>query len=316
MEKRKLGSSDLEVSPLCFGGNVLGWTADERTSMDLLDGFTAIGCNFIDTADVYSRWASGVGGESETIIGKWMRQRGNREQVIIATKGGMDMGQGGIDVTKKYLIKAAEDSLKRLQADYIDLYQTHKDNESTPVEEALEAYAQLMKEGKIRCIGASNFSASRLTEALEASEKYKLPRYETLQPLYNLCDREVFEKELEPVCLKNKISVIGYYSLASGFLTGKYHSSADLSKSIRGDRVSMYMNERGMRILEAIEDVAAQHKSSPASVTLAWLMARPSVAAPIASATSLKQLKDLTDAVQLRLSEESIARLNEASKWS
>ncbi|MGZ3883712.1 MAG: aldo/keto reductase [Bacteroidia bacterium] len=315
MKTRRLGTTAIEVSPLCFGGNVLGWTADEQTSMDILDGFTASGCNFIDTADVYARWASGVGGESETIIGKWMKKRGNRKHVIIATKGGMDMGQGKTDVTKKYLLKAAEDSLKRLQTDYIDLYQTHKDDESMPVEEALEAYAQLIKEGKVRCAGASNFSAARLTAALEASKKHGLPRYETLQPLYNLCDREAYEKELEPLCQKHQISVNGYFSLAVGFLTGKYHSSADLSKSVRGDRVKVYMNERGWRILKAVEEVADQYKTSAAAVALAWLMARPSVTAPIASATSLSQLKSLTDAVHVNLNEEAIEKLNAASRW-
>jgi aryl-alcohol dehydrogenase-like predicted oxidoreductase len=315
MQKRKLGNTTIEVSPLCFGGNILGWTADEKTSMNILDEFTAKGCNFIDTADVYSRWVSGVGGESETIIGKWMKQRGNRKDVVIATKGGMDMGQGKTDVTKKYLLKAAEDSLKRLQTNYIDLYQTHKDDENTPVEEALEAYAQLIKEGKVRCVGASNFSPARLTAALDASKKYKLPRYETLQPLYNLCDREVYEKELEPICLEHHISVNGYFSLAVGFLTGKYHSEADLSKSVRGDRVKLYMNERGMRILKSVEETAVQYHSSPASVALAWLMARPSVTAPIASATNLAQLKSLTDALNLKLSEATIVKLNEASQW-
>lgn len=315
MQYRKLGNSDLLVSPIAFGGNVLGWTADEKTSLDILSAFTDADFNFIDTADVYSRWASGVGGESETILGKWMKQKGNRSKVIIATKGGMDMGQGKTDVTKKYLIKAAENSLKRLQTDYIDLYQTHKDDETVPVEEALEAYAQLIKEGKVRYVGASNFTPARLSAALLASEKNSLPRYVTLQPLYNLCEREVFEKELEPLCVKNNIAVINYFALAVGFLTGKYRTKDDLSKSIRGDRVEQYLNPKGLGILKALDEVAAQHSSTCASVAIAWLLHRPSVAAPIASATNLKQLDSLIKAVDIKLTPQEILLLDEASKW-
>lgn len=315
MQKRKLGNSDLLVAPIAFGGNVFGWTANEKTSFEILGAFTDAGFNLIDTADVYSRWASGIGGESETIIGKWMKQKGNRKNIIIATKGGMDMGQGKTDVTKKYLIKACEDSLRRLQTDYIDLYQTHKDDESVPVEEALEAYAQLIKEGKIRYIGASNFTPERLTAALKASERNGLPRYTTLQPLYNLCEREAFEKELEPLCVKNNIAVLNYFALAIGFLTGKYRSKEDLSKSIRGDRVEQYLNPKGLRILKALDEVAAQHSSTCASIAIAWLLHRPSVAAPIASATSLKQLDSLIKAVDIKLDENDLVLLNEASKW-
>lgn len=315
MQKRKLGNSDLLVAPIAFGGNVFGWTTNEKTSFEILGSFTDAGFNLIDTADVYSRWASGIGGESETIIGKWMKQKGNRKNIIIATKGGMDMGQGKTDVTKKYLIKACEDSLRRLQTDYIDLYQTHKDDESVPVEEALEAYAQLIKEGKIRYIGASNFTPERLTAALKASERNGLPRYTTLQPLYNLCEREAFEKELEPLCVKNNIAVLNYFALAIGFLTGKYRSKEDLSKSIRGDRVEQYLNPKGLRILKALDEVAAQHSSTCASVAIAWLLHRPSVTAPIASATSLKQLDSLIKAVDIKLDENDLVLLNEASKW-
>jgi aryl-alcohol dehydrogenase-like predicted oxidoreductase len=315
MQKRKLGNSSLMVAPIAFGGNVFGWTASEQMSFDLLDKFTGAGFDFIDTADVYSRWNSGVGGESETIIGKWMKQRGNRDKVIIATKGGMDMGQGKTDVTKKYLLKAAEDSLKRLQTDCIDLYQTHKDDESVPVEEALEAYAQLIKEGKIKYVGASNFSAERLSQALEASKKNNLPRYETLQPLYNLCDREVFEKELEPLCVKNTIGVINYYSLAAGFLTGKYRTKADLSQSARGAKVSNYMNERCAGILKAVDKVAAKHKTKNATVAVAWLLKRPSISTPIASATSLEQLDAILNAVKINLDNEDLSLLNTASEW-
>ena len=315
MEFRKLGNSDLLVSPIAFGGNVFGWTADEKTSFDILSKFTESGFNLIDTADVYSRWASGVGGESETIIGKWMKQKGNRGKMIIATKGGMDMGQGKTDVTKKYLIKACEDSLKRLQTDYIDLYQTHKDDETVPVEEALEAYAQLIKEGKVRHVGASNFTAPRFTAALEASEKNGLPRYVSLQPHYNLCEREIFEKELEPLCVKNNIAVLNYFALAVGFLTGKYRSKADLGKSIRGDRVEQYLNPKGLGILKALDEVAANHSSTCASVAIAWLLHRPSVTAPIASATNLQQLDSLIKSVEIKLTPQEILLLDEASKW-
>ena len=315
MQKRQLGKSDLLVAPIAFGGNVFGWTANEKTSFDILSKFTESDFNFIDTADVYSRWASGVGGESETIIGNWMKQKGNRSKMIIATKGGMDMGQGKTDVTKKYLIKAAEDSLKRLQTDYIDLYQTHKDDESVPVEEALEAYAQLIKEGKVRYIGASNFTSARLSAALLASEKNGLPRYVTLQPLYNLCEREIFEKELEPFCVKNNIAVLNYFALAVGFLTGKYRSKDDLSKSIRGDRVEQYLNPKGLGILKALGEVAAQHSSTCASIAIAWLLHRPSVTAPIASATSLQQLDSLIKSAEVNLTPQDISLLDEASKW-
>lgn len=315
MQKRKLGNSDLLVAPIAFGGNVFGWTADEKTSFDILSKFTESGFNLIDTADVYSRWASGVGGESETIIGKWHKQKNNRSKIIIASKGGMDMGQGKTDVTKKYLIKAAEDSLKRLQTDYIDLYQTHKDDESVPVEEALEAYGQLIKEGKIRYVGASNFTPARLTAALNASEKNGLPRYVTLQPLYNLCEREAFEKELEPLCVKNNIAVLNYFALAIGFLTGKYRSKADLSKSIRGDRVEQYLNPKGLGILKALDEVAAHHSSTCASIAIAWLLHRPSIAAPIASATNLQQLDSLIKSIEIKLSPQEISLLDETSKW-
>lgn len=315
MEKRTLGKTSLQVAPLAFGGNVLGWTINEAESFKVLDAFMAEGFNLVDTADVYSRWASGVGGESETIIGKWMRARNNRNQVIVATKAGMDMGQRKIDVSKKYILKAAEASLKRLQVDHIDLYQTHKDDESVPVEEALEAYAQLIKEGKVRYIGASNFSPARLSEALKASATQGLPRYETLQPLYNLYEREGFEKELQPLCVDNHISVISYYSLGSGFLSGKYRSEKDLAQSVRGARVKIYLNDRGYAILKALDEVAARHHAALSSVALAWLTTRPSVAAPIASATSTSQLKELAASARLRLSAEDLALLDEASKY-
>jgi len=314
MQKRKLGNTDLHVAPITFGCNVFGWTINEKTSFELLDAFTAAGFNFLDTADIYAKWATGIGGESETIIGKWTKQRNNRSQVIIATKAGMTDAVGGINITKAYIIKAVEESLKRLQTDYIDLYQTHKDDISVPVEETLEAHQQLIKAGKVRWIGASNFSAQRLQASLDASKKHNLPTYQTLQPLYNLYDREVFEKELEPICLANNIGVINYYSLAAGFLTGKYRTEADIAKSARGARVaSMYLNDKGLRILKTLDEVAAQYNTTNGSVAMAWLLARPSVTAPIASATSMAQLNELLKSTQLKLSTDTIALLNKAS---
>jgi aryl-alcohol dehydrogenase-like predicted oxidoreductase len=316
MEKRQLGQSPLHVAPLTLGGNVFGWTIDEKTSFTILDGFMAAGFDFIDTADVYSRWAPGnKGGESETVLGNWMRSRGNRDKVILATKVGSDMGQGQKDISKKYILSAVEASLKRLQTDYIDLYQTHWDVETTPVEETLEAYAQLVKEGKVRVIGASNLSPARLRASLEASARYGYPRYESFQPHYNLYEREIFEKELEPVCQENHLGVINYWALAAGFLTGKYRSEADLGKSPRGAGVKKYLNERGFRILAALDKVAAQYRSTPASVAVAWLIARPSVTAPIASATSPGQLDSLIKATQLSLDMSAMAELDKASAW-
>ena len=314
MEKRRLGHSDLQIAPFAFGGNVFGWTIDEPTSFSLLDQFITAGFNLVDTADVYSRWVPGnQGGESETIIGNWVRQRGNRDKVIIATKVGADMGQGKKDLSRKYILRAVEDSLKRLQTDYIDLYQTHWDDDSTPVEETLETYARLVKEGKVRWIGASNLSAARLRASLEASARHGYPRYESFQPGYNLYDRDGFEKELEPICQEHELGVISYYSLASGFLSGKYRSEDDLSKSVRGGGIKRYLDDRGIRILSALDEVAARYHTTPASVAIAWLMARPSVTAPIASATSPEQLADLVKAAELSLDASAIALLNKAS---
>ena len=316
IQKRKLGNTDLFVAPITFGCNVFGWTADEKTSFDLLDAFTSSGFNFLDTADIYAKWATGVGGESETIIGKWTKHRNNRDKVIIATKVGMVDAVGKVNISKSYIVKAVEESLRRLQTDYIDLYQTHKDDLTIPVEETLEAHQQLIKAGKVRWIGASNFSPARLKASLEASKRYHLPRYETFQPLYNLYDREVFEKELEPICLENNISVINFYSLASGFLTGKYRTKADLTKSVRGgNRGETYFNEKLFRILNALDDVSARYNSTPGSIAIAWLLARPSVTAPIASATSLVQLKELLKSTEIKLSLEDINLLNNASAW-
>jgi aryl-alcohol dehydrogenase-like predicted oxidoreductase len=314
MEKRRLGNSGLEVAPLAFGGNVFGWTVDEPTSFNLLDSFVASGFNLIDTADVYSGWVPcNQGGESETIIGRWLKRSGDRDKVVIATKVGMEMGPGRKGLSRDYIISSAEDSLRRLQTDYIDLYQSHMDDPDTPQEETLEAYARLVEQGKVRAVGTSNFGAERLSRALEISGERGLPRYESLQPLYNLYDRAEFEESLEPLCIEKNVGVIGYYSLASGFLTGKYRSEEDLSKSPRGQGVKKYLNERGFRILGALDEAAARHDSTPARVALAWLIARPGVTAPIASATSLEQLNDLTEAAGLELDETSLLLLDEAS---
>lgn len=315
MKKNKLGNSVIEVAPLAFGGNVFGWTIDEPTSFKLLDAFVGEGFNLIDTADSYSRWKPGnVGGESETIIGNWIKKRGNREKVIIATKVGSDMGEGK-NLKKEYIFKSVEESLKRLQTDYIDLYQSHFDDLSTPVEETIDAYVQLVKQGKIIAIGASNLSIERLKQSIEYSDTKGLPRYDTLQPLYNLYDREVFEKDFQPYCLEKNIGVINYYSLASGFLTGKYRSENDLSKSARGDGNKKYMNERGFRILQALDIVSKSYNTNPATIALAWLIAQSTIVAPIVSATNTKQLDDLVASTKLHLDNEALTLLNKASAY-
>lgn len=313
MNKRKLGNSGLEIAPLVFGGNVFGWTVDESRAFTLLDAFVAAGFNAIDTADVYSVWAPGnSGGESETIVGKWLKARGGRDKVVIATKVGWDFGDGRKGLSKGYITSAVEASLKRLQTDYIDLYQSHVDDPAVPLEETLETYAGLIKQGKVRAIGASNHGAPRLAEALRTSERLGLPRYQSLQPPYNLYDRDTFEGELEALCRKENLGVITYYSLASGFLTGKYRSAADFGQSARGGGVRKYLNDRGKRILRALDQLSEDHGASPAAIALAWLMAKPAVTAPIASATSLEQLKELTRAAEITLDEEAMGRLDRA----
>jgi aryl-alcohol dehydrogenase-like predicted oxidoreductase len=315
MEMRRLGRSELSVSPLCFGGNVFGWTVDEATSFRLLDAFLDAGFNFIDTADVYSAWKPGNrGGESETILGRWMRERGNRDRVIVATKVGSEMGPGKKGLSAAYIREAAEASLRRLRTDRIDLYQSHQDDAGTPLEETLRAYGDLIAAGKVRAIGASNYDAKRLREALDVSARSSLPRYECLQPGYNLYDRADYEGELEALCRENEIGVIPYFSLASGFLTGKYRSEADTAGRARGGRVARFLNERGFRILAALDAVADEHGATPAQVALAWLMARPGLTAPIASATTPEQLHELVAAVELRLDPAAIGRLDEASR--
>ncbi|MGZ3836936.1 MAG: aldo/keto reductase [Flavisolibacter sp.] len=317
MEKRKLTAS-IEVAPLAFGGNVFGWTVDEKTSFTLLDAFTASGYNLIDTADVYSHWKPGnKGGESETIIGHWLKRKKNRHEVIIATKVGGAMAGKEKSLSAKHIREAVETSLQRLQTDYIDLYQSHWDDLHTPVGETLEAYATLIREGKVLAIGASNISAERLLESLRFSEKNGLPRYETLQPEYNLYNRATYEKEYEPICREKGLAVMNYYALASGFLTGKYRTAEDIHKSARGGGViKTYLNERGLRILKALDAVAGRYQTTPSAVSIAWLLARPGITAPIASATSLRQLEELVQATRLRLDGEALRLLNEASAYA
>ena len=316
MNKRRLGNSSLEIAPISFGGNIFGWTVDQKQSFKLLDACVEAGINLIDTADIYSTWVPGsTGGDSETIIGNWIAQGGGRrEKVLIATKVGMEMPPGKKGLRRDYILQSADDSLKRLRTDHIDLYQSHKDDPETPLEETLGAFAELIKRGKVRAIGASNYSGKRLAEALEVSKRLGLPRYESLQPHYNLYERKEYEGDLEPLVLREKIGVISYFSLASGFLSGKYRSEADLAQSQRGSRVKKYLNPRGMRILAGLDEVAKARSSEPAQVALAWLIARPSVTAPIASATTIEQFHDLVAATQLSLTREDIERLNRASE--
>jgi aryl-alcohol dehydrogenase-like predicted oxidoreductase len=315
MEKRKLGRSGLSIAPIMFGGNVFGWSADEKTSFALLDAFVDAGFDAIDTADVYSRWADGhVGGESEIIIGKWMKARGSRSRVVIATKLGSDMGDGRKGLKKDYVPRAVEASLKRLQTDYIDLYQTHYDDPDTSPEETLEALADLIRAGKVRAIGASNYTPERLAHSLKASAASNIPRYETLQPPYNLYDREKFERGYQTLCVEEGIGVIPYYSLGAGFLTGKYRSEQDLAKSAaRGGKVKNYLNARGFRILKALDETSARHRATPAQISLAWLLTRPAVAAPIASATSVTQLQEILKSTQVKLAADDIRQLDDAS---
>lgn len=316
MERRELGKSGLKVSPLCFGGNVFGWTADEATSFRLLDAMLDAGVNFVDTADSYSTWVGGHrGGESENIIGKWLHTRGNRDRIVVATKVGSDLGGGKKGLAKAYILREVEDSLRRLQSDYIDLYQTHRPDPGTPEEETLSAYAQLVQQGKVRAIGTSNYSAEQLNAALEISREHQWPRYESLQPNYNLYDRADYERDLEPVCVKNGIGVIPYFSLAAGFLTGKYRSEADLAQRARGQFVKKYLTERGFAILAALDEAAKELSATPAQVAIAWLMARPSITAPIVSATSVEQWSEIAKAAEIKLSGDAIARLNQASAY-
>ena len=311
---RPLGRSGLQVAPLAFGGNVFGWTADEATSFALLDAFVDAGFNLVDTADMYSRWVPGhTGGESETLIGRWLARSGKRDRVLLATKVGKDMGGGRTGLSRRWIRQAVEDSLRRLQTDHIDLYQSHDDDAGTPFEETLAAFDELMRQGKVRAIGASNHSAPRLAEALAVSARLGLPRYESLQPHYNLLERAVYEDALEPLCRAEGLGVINFFGLARGFLTGKYRSQADLAQSPRGAGVEGCLNPRGLGILAALDEVAAELQATVAQVALAWQMARPGITAPIASATSVAQLHELLGAAALTLSTAQMARLDAAS---
>lgn len=313
MEVRPLGQSGLRIAPIMLGSNVFGWNTDEKTSFALLDAFIDAGFNAVDTANSYSRWVPGhKGGESETIIGNWIKKSGKRNKAVIATKVGADMGDGN-SMKKDYILRQAEDSLRRLQVECIDLYQTHFDDPETPVEETLSAYDQLIKQGKVRAIGASNMSAGRLRESLAASG---LPRYQSLQPNYNLYDRKDFETNYEPICVAEKIGVVSYYSLAAGFLSGKYRSAEEAAKNpSRGGKVKHYFDARGLAILKALDVVSARHNATPAQAALAWLIARPSITAPIVSATSVKQLDEILKAAALKLSAEDIVALDKASAY-
>ena len=314
MQKRRLGRTDLSIAPLVLGGNVFGWTADEKTSFDLLDRFVAGGLNAIDTADAYSRWVPGnKGGESETIIGNWMKDRGNRDKVVVITKVGSDMGQGHKDLSAAYIEKAVEASLKRVRTDVIDLYLSHWPDPATPYEETLGAYEKLLAKGKVRHIGCSNLDAGQLRAALDVASLRSLPRYEVLQPEYNLYDRSSFDGPLRDLCVAEDIGVITYFSLAKGFLSGKYRSEADLGQSERGEGVSSYLNARGMRILAALDAISAKHSAKQAEVALAWAIARPGVTAPIASATKASQMDSLIKAASLKLTADDMAELDKAS---
>ncbi|MGQ3136757.1 aldo/keto reductase [Phenylobacterium sp.] len=313
MELRRLGRSDLKIAPLMLGTNVFGWTADEKTSFSILDAFVDAGFNAVDTADVYSRWSPAGAGASETVIGNWLAQGGRRDRIVLATKVGMEMGEGMKGLSAAYIERAVEASLKRLKTDYIDLYQSHRDDSDTPLAETAEAYGRLIKAGKVRVVGSSNFTAERLKSAIDTAKEHGVPRYESEQPLYNLYDRAGFEGALQQLCIDERIGVIPFYGLASGFLTGKYRSEADLSKSPRGGGAKKYMTARGMRILTALDKVAGGHGATPAQVALAWVMAQPGLTAPIASATSVTQLQELMGAAQLSLSAEDLKVLDGAS---
>jgi len=317
MSKRELGRSGIQVPLLTFGGNVFGWTVDQAASFNLLDALLDHKLNFIDTADVYSSWVEGnKGGESETIIGNWLKKTGKRDQIILATKVGKPMGEGKVGLSPRYIKEAVEASLKRLQTDYIDLYQSHDDDADTPLAETMAAFDALIKEGKVRAVGASNYSAPRLVEALKVSQENGLARYETLQPQYNLYDRKVYEEALEKVVRDNGLGVINFYGLAAGFLTGKYRTKADAGKSKRGESViARCLNERGLKVLAGLDQVAEKHGAQPGQVALAWQIARPSITSPIVSATSLQQLNELAQAATLKLDDADIKTLNDASAW-
>ena len=314
MKKVNIGDTDLEVARINFGGNVFGWTLDEKQSFEILDAFVDAGFNFLDTADTYSWWVNGVGGQSEAIIGKWMKSRSNRNQLVVATKVGSETKEHPNDISKKHILKSVDESLQRLQTDHIDLYYTHFDDNVTPVEETLSAYDEIIKAGKVRHIAASNLSPERLLESFRISEENNLPKYVALQPHYNLVERGNYESQYADLVDNHGLSVMPYYSLASGFLTGKYRSEDDLNKSVRGEGVRKYLNEKGLNIIKALDIISEKHSSKPATVSLAWLMAKPHIAAPIVSATSKSQLQTLFDAPKLNLDTEDLELLEIASK--
>ncbi len=315
MQKITIGKTDLEVAPINLGGNVFGWTLDEKKSFEILDAFVAGGFNFLDTADMYSYWVDGgEGGQSETILGKWMKSRGNRSDIVLATKVGGETGTHPVDTSKKHILEAVDKSLKRLQTDYIDLYYTHFDDEKTPVEETLEAYDEIIKAGKVRYIAASNISPERLKESFDVAKKNGLPVYQALQPHYNLVEREGYESKYAALADEYNLSVFPYWSLASGFLTGKYRTKEDLAKSVRGGGVEKYLTEKGLGIISALDQIAEKHQASQATVSLAWLLAQPHIGAPIASATSKSQLETLFAAPTLQLDTEDLTLLDKVSK--
>ncbi|BFO68008.1 aldo/keto reductase [Chryseobacterium sp. KCF3-3] len=313
MEKRKIKNTDLAIAPINFGGNVFGWTLDEKQSFDILDRFTEAGFNFIDTADTYSWWVNGKGGQSEEIIGKWMKSRANRNDIVLATKVGSETKEHGYDISKKHILKSVDESLQRLQTDHIDLYYTHFDDNITPVEETLAAYDEIIKAGKVRYIAASNLSPERLKASFDAAEKNNLPKYVALQPHYNLMEREGFEQNYAPLAEQFDLSIFPYWSLAAGFLTGKYRDEADLAKSARGEGVRKYLNPKGLEVLKALDQVSTKHNTTQGTVSLAWLLSNPLITAPIVSATSASQLETVFNAPKLVLDQEDIDLLNNAS---
>jgi aryl-alcohol dehydrogenase-like predicted oxidoreductase len=314
MKKVNIANTELKVSRINFGGNVLGWTLNERESFEILDAFLAAGFNFVDTADTYSWWVNGIGGQSETILGKWMKTRNNRDQMVIATKVGSQTKNHPKDISKAHILQSVDESLQRLQTDYIDLYYTHFDDEITPVEETLSAYDEIIKAGKVRYIGASNVSPDRLIESFEAAETNSLPKYVALQPHYNLMERTNYETNYKPTVEKLGLAVFPYYSLASGFLTGKYRSEADLGKSVRGGGLKHYLNEKGFAVLDTLDEVTSKHNTQAATVALAWQLAQTTITASIVSATSKSQLQTLIDAPSLKLDKEDLVLLDEVSK--
>jgi len=314
MKKVTIKNTDLEIAPINFGGNVFGWTLDEKESFNILNKFTEGGFNFIDTADTYSWWVNGKGGQSEEIIGKWMKERKNRQDIVLATKVGSETKEHGFDISKKHILKSVDESLKRLGTDHIDLYYTHFDDNKTPVEETLSAYDEIVKAGKVRYIAASNVSPERLAESFEVAEKNNFPKYVALQPHYNLVEREKFETEYAPLVEKFGLSAFPYWSLAAGFLTGKYRTEADFENTARGGGIKKYFDDKGKSVLAALDKVSEKHQSQPATVALAWLLANPLITAPIVSATSERQLQTIFDAPKLELDSEDLEILNQASK--